>query len=87
MIRSQDNFGEPISMHYKGKTAYQTVSGGICSLITMVLVAWFTLEQVYQLVKLDDPTIVRNTIYHKSEDFGTRTAKEIHFDLAIGVTN
>ena len=72
-------------MRFKGNTSYQTVTGGMCSLITTVLVAWFTLVQAQQLLKLEDPKIVRNDIYHKSSEMGTRTAEELHFDLAVGI--
>ena len=70
-IQDHDIFGEPISMRYKGKTQYQTIPGGICTLLTTIVVAYYTIEQMIQLVEKSDPTMVRNTIYHSSEEFGT----------------
>ena len=84
LIRSIDSFGRPIEMRYKGGTAYQTTSGGVCTLVLMFFVTWFTVEQIIQLIQMSDPKVVKNNIYHSKEDFGTRTAKEIHLDIGIG---
>ena len=38
------------------------------------------------MLQKSDPAILKNTIYHKVDDIGVRTAQEIGFDIGFGVT-
>jgi hypothetical protein len=46
-LKERDNYGEPVSLRYKGHTHYQTVFGGTMSLVTYVIIFLF----LYNLLK------------------------------------
>ena len=71
-------------MRFKGEEAYRTFTGGFFYLILMCFVTWFTVGQVVELVTMSDPSTQVHTVYHKASDVGTRTGKEMHFDIGIG---
>ena len=48
-IRDQDLFGQKIGLYYKGKPAYQTVSGGICSMLLIFAILSYTIVSIAHL--------------------------------------
>ena len=72
-------------MRYKGRTAYQTITGGFIYLLGTCLVTWYTITQVIQLIQRSDPEVVKNTVFHDGDDLGIKTAKELNFDLGFGI--
>ena len=45
-ILERDMFGVPIGLKYKGKSEFQTFSGGLCSILISVLIAYFTFVEL-----------------------------------------
>jgi hypothetical protein len=45
-----DNYGEPVKLNYKGKETYQTLPGGILSMLVLLLMAIFTAIKGKRLV-------------------------------------
>ena len=45
-IVSQDIFGSPIGVHYKGNSSYQTRLGALCTLITYALIVFNTFNLI-----------------------------------------
>ena len=42
LIRSMDNYGMPVKLNFKGQESYQTLPGGILSMLVLLLMAIFT---------------------------------------------
>ena len=72
-------------MRYKGATVYQSFTSGLFSTILTIMVTYFTIGQVVQLVGKIDPSMQVHTVYHKESELGSKTGKELHFDIGIGV--
>ena len=67
-ITSMDAFGAPISLTFKGKTSFQTMRGGILTVIIYFLMFWQIWTQVNQLYTQTDPiTSAYETSYVPSE--------------------
>ena len=43
LIRISDKFGTPVQMNFKGSQEYQTVAGGLCSILINALVLQFSI--------------------------------------------
>ena len=56
-IRSFDSYGQPVSVNYKGNDTYQTVTGGLISLLAAMIVAIFAIVKGMDLLNLDNPNI------------------------------
>lgn len=46
IFESVDAYGEPISLKYKGRSTYNTVCGGISTLITVILLIWLLINKL-----------------------------------------
>ena len=53
-IRNMDNYGVPVKLNFKGKDSYQTLPGGILSLILLLLMATFTAIKGKRLLMKED---------------------------------
>ena len=57
LLSSLDEFGHPMSLTYKGEFTYQTLIGGVLSIIMQVLVAIMIINAVIEVYNVDEPTI------------------------------
>ena len=48
-ITSLDAFGAPISLNFKGRTSFQTMRGGVLTVIIYFLTFWLIWAQISQL--------------------------------------
>ena len=51
LIRNCDSFGRPIQFKYKQKDVYQTILGGICSIVAFLLIGIFMVNILYELLR------------------------------------
>jgi hypothetical protein len=49
-FRSLDIYGEPVALNYKGKGSYNTGCGAFYTIITFILMLFFAVKQVNQLI-------------------------------------
>ena len=56
-FRSFDNFGEPISVNYKGDTTYKTSVGALFSLLLRIFILGFGIFTLLDVVGYQDPQI------------------------------
>jgi len=45
-IENRDLFGVPIGLKYKGKSDFQTFTGGFCSILVLVLIAFLSFTEL-----------------------------------------
>ncbi len=67
LIKKQDSFGVPITLNYKGSSTYQSLFGGVMSIISKCLVLAYFGTQI-------------NTVYQKSSYAVTSTQSFIDLD-------
>ena len=63
LIRSVDKFGIPVQINFRGDTEYQTVFGGICSILINLIVLWFSIEKIIQLHTYENQSVTKSTVY------------------------
>ena len=68
LLRSLDEFGHPMSLTYKGDFTYQTLIGGVLSIIMQVLVAIMIINAVIEVYNVDEPTITSFERFISLED-------------------
>ena len=73
-LQSLDMFGYEVNVHYRGSNKYQTKFGGLCSLITIVLSAWYTCKQFMTVVN------GTNSVHLQSDVFRKNSAEMFNFD-------
>ena len=56
-IQGFDIHAEPVTLNFRGKDKYQSVIGGLISLITYILVFLFSYALIYKWLTHADPTI------------------------------
>ena len=78
LLSSLDEFGHPMSLTYKGEFTYQTLIGGVLSIIMQVLVAIMIINAVIEVYNVDEPTITSFERFIPLEDRNELGA--FHFD-------
>ena len=58
-LKSQDSFGEPVTMNYKGESSYKTLVGAIMSIAIKTFVLAFAVQQIDKVVRYDDADIIQ----------------------------
>lgn len=53
-LRAQDQFGEPITLNYKGSSEFQTMPGGLLSILATLIIFSYTLMKLESLVTHKD---------------------------------
>ena len=61
-IKSYDSFGTPISVNYKGSDSYQTIPGGIITLIARIFLLYVATTKFIQLYSRSDPNFTPYTV-------------------------
>ena len=80
-VRGLDRFGSGVSFNIAGESHKKTLGGGLVSLFISVLVLWFFVKQLSEVVQTQDPQI---SSYMIAED---RLQMEEPLDLAEYNTN
>ena len=57
-IRSRDAFGHPIQLTYKGRESYNSVLGGIFTLMAQTLTGVLIVTALQEIIFMDDPHII-----------------------------
>ena len=57
LLSSLDEFGHPMSLTYKGEFTYQTLVGGVLSIIMQILVAIMIINAAIEIYTVNEPTI------------------------------
>ena len=83
LIRSADKFGAPVQLNLKGSTEYQTLTGGLCSILISIVVLQFSSIKILQLANYDNQSITKNSIYHEGQ---FQSANELNFQIGVGFT-
>ena len=63
-----DNFGENISINYKGNSEYKTVLGAIFTLLLYVFITIITFWGIIEVFEYQDPQISQYTLYDLRND-------------------
>ena len=56
-LRKIDSFGATFSLKYKSENSFKTSFGGLLSIITYIILLYYTCEQLIKLVKGHNPQI------------------------------
>lgn len=52
-IRTCDLYAQPIYIYYKKDCYYRTILGGLCAIVTGVLVSWYLITSLISLIRRD----------------------------------
>ena len=58
-LRSLDSFGEPVSLNYKGDSAYKTLPGAFLTLVLKGFIFVMTLLSFFDLIAYRNPNVVQ----------------------------
>ena len=53
-IKSQDAFGQPININYQGNETFQTLPGGVLSILMMVFFVGYTLLKTKYMINHEE---------------------------------
>ena len=65
---SIDDYGEPVSVSYKGDSTYKTPVGAVLTLGMRLLMLIFTIYGVLKLTDFQDPQITQYTVFDNRSD-------------------
>ena len=86
-MKDADFYGTKFSLKYRAKDSFQTNFGGFLSIVTYLLVLYYSAIQVKQLVLKQNPYILEE-IQFREESLATNfTAEEIRFGFALSFTS
>ena len=66
-VKKLDAFGQPVTVKYDGESSFNTHVGGILTCVIQTFMLVFTLSQVINLVKYEDPQITQFTVFAKRD--------------------
>lgn len=77
-IRQRDMFAVPINLKYKGNSSFQTIPGGFCSIIILVIISVLTYSELLKVYN-------RDFTYLREEKFGisNESSKEKPLDQTL----
>ena len=67
MLRQLDTFGPTISLNFKGDEQFQTLRGGLLTIVVYVFSIWQLIAIVTQLVTQEEPTVASYRIYETAD--------------------
>ena len=76
-IRSFDKYGASVPLNYLGEPRFTTTCGGLLSIATSVLVLFFFVKQLVDLINFEDPQLSTYTIRESRADMAQA------FDMAF----
>lgn len=56
IIRTCDLFAQPIYITYKKDSYYRTIVGGMCAIVTGIIVLWYFITSLIALINRDSYT-------------------------------
>ena len=66
-IRSYDEYGQPISLNYQGSESFQTLPGGIISIIVLLIMVSYTALRLDAMLQKKDWSITQQMIVAEIE--------------------
>ena len=63
-LKSQDVFGEPVTLNYNGESTYKTWIGALVTLILKSFILVFATTEIIGLFNYKDPKITQVSISH-----------------------
>ena len=67
-IKSYDEYGQPISLNYQGSETFQTLPGGLLSLVVRIILISYTILKFSAMTEKKDWSIIQQTIVTDIED-------------------
>ncbi len=86
VIKSLDTPGVPVSLNYKSKQSFKTLSGGLVTLIAKLCILSFFLSLVSNIVSYDKATTLKTVFRGANTENQTIDLNLDNFDIAFGVT-
>ena len=71
-FRSIDQFGEKVTVYYRGHSTYQTKFGSFCTLSLVFIIGAIAIFKAKQLYNKTDPTIVQYSKFYNTTNDNTR---------------
>ena len=66
-IRSHDEYGQPISLNYQGSESYQTLPGGVISILVLIIMVSYTALRLDAMLQKKDWSITQQMIVAEIE--------------------
>ena len=63
LLKNQDNFGEPVSINYKGESTYNSLPGVMLTLIEKIFILVVATIGLTELFTFDDPKIIQVSVH------------------------
>ena len=67
-MRSFDEYGQPISLNYQGSEAFQTLPGGLLSIMVLLVMLGYGILRFDEMIKKKDWMITQQTIVTEFEE-------------------
>ena len=86
-IKSFDQYGQPITLHYQGEDTFKTCPGGFISLIVLFFITMYTILKGKSMFQRQDWTLIQQTVVSSVEelnnayDLGSQTYSNISISL------
>tara|TARA_B110000285_G_C14964080_1_gene533140 strand:+ start:233 stop:556 length:324 start_codon:yes stop_codon:yes gene_type:complete len=61
-IKSQDMYGQPISLNYEGEDSFKTLPGGILSLTLTILIVFYGILKFKFMLNIETWSLVQQTL-------------------------
>ena len=85
-FRSIDQFGEKVTVYYRGQSTYQTKFGSFCTLSLVFIIGALAIFKAQQLYNKTDPTIVQYSKYFNVSNDNTKyNLTDYSFGMATGI--
>lgn len=70
LLRSQDDFGHPIRVTFKGEETHKSALGGLMSVTVQVMTFILILKSVQEIIFMDEPKIasIQRPLSESEED-------------------
>lgn len=83
--RSFDTFGNSIQINYQGNESFQTLGGGLFSLVLRLGMTAFLVAKVVEVYNYEEPQITSYTIYESREKAQPIELSNSSFELYVGL--
>ena len=87
LLRKVDMLGKPIpAFNLGGNTKFQTVPGGILTLVILMVTLWYGYDKFMDVVAGANPIIATSSVpdYYGSNDY-LNLANDTNFRIAVGI--
>ena len=86
-IKDRDLYGQPITLNYQGSDSYQTIPGGLLSMILLISVLAYTFLKGKYMVDKEEWSLIQQTVMATKGDLITpKRLNESEFrNISIGI--